>query len=282
MTTPSRDAYSSMLRKGTEWDEVRSDILPALIGILSTRFHEHSVEVGSLFKDALPDGTTPKSFSVGFWKKEDQQIQGTFLHEDKREARGWSVLLRHKFGCKWYLQARLGTARKAVDCSSLVNKAVCFPPSKQKPTDGKRLMEAQKKIRELLAANSTTIPSPQRNTVTPASSERMTRSESIVSDLSNSKNSYREFSKMSPTGQEMVFKRLMTRRAVECDDEDDNATKDDALSLLTFFDADTFSQQAFINRVLKSPAVQSSGSLFPRNKGGFETCLPRTKPTSHP
>lgn len=76
---------------------------------------------------------------------------------------------------------------------------------------------------------------------------------------------------MSQTGQEMVFKRLMTRRAVECDDEDDNATKDDALSLLTFFDADTFSQQAFINRVLKSPAVQSSGSLFPRNKGGFET-----------
>lgn len=90
MTTPSRDTYSSILRKGTEWDEVRSVVLPQLIGILSTRFHEYWIEVGILFKDTLPDGTKPRSFSVGFWKKQDQQIQGTLLYEDKGEARGWS------------------------------------------------------------------------------------------------------------------------------------------------------------------------------------------------
>jgi hypothetical protein len=282
METPG--VKESILLKGEDWKKVRSEVLPQLAATLEAHFPRTWIKVGTLFnEETLPEGTSKKSFSAAFWKDEDQQIQGTFVYKGNN-VHGWSVLLRHPFGNSFCLQARSGTEREAVEYSDLVNEAVRSPPSSQKPLQAQSLEITKNELKRLLSADTVAIPSPQKKppAVTPATSVRKLRSDTIIDMLDSSQHSYRAFKQLSASDQVMAFNRLMSNSraaanasSARIDDENDNKDNEDsnkkvdALSLISLFDMDSFSRRSFIARISQSADVRQSGHLFPRVSGGF-------------
>lgn len=138
---------------------------------------------------------------------------------------GWGILIRYKHGSKQYLQVQTGNNRHPPTYETLVLEAVrCFS-LEQMPASTNNLQQAQAELKGLLDAS--TLPSPRKNIVTPASATQ-TRGSDLVRRLHVSNDSHKDFNNMTEGEQKSVLHKLLNNNYRSPEEEEVNA-----LSLLS-------------------------------------------------
>jgi len=132
---------------------------------------------------------------------------GTLLFinaESQDDTEEYYILLRHCFGCKWFLQVRVLASpleREPSDWLFIANSAAAVQPSSQKPINQTDLECARVDLEALFNdndGNRINVPSPQKRLVNPSSkpSYGQSRSSSILSSLHQTKFSFQGFETM--------------------------------------------------------------------------------------
>jgi len=143
--------------------------------------------------NTFPPNVSAKSFSKACWVTKSPMLElsnGTLLFinaKSQDDTEEYYILLRHRFGCKWFLQVRVLVSpveREPSDWLFIANSAPAIQPSSQKPINQTDLECARVDLEALFNdndGNRINVPSPKK-IVNPSSkpSYRQSRTSSIL------------------------------------------------------------------------------------------------------
>ena len=271
------DSSEDVKRKARDWNKWIFNVLPKLISLLlspSGGFMNRWVATTELFTaETLPQGVSTSAFARAFWKNNGLTLgNGTILHKIE-QGRGRAVLLRHKFGCQWFIKALKGgsSTRKEPDYLALSNMAVAMSPFKLPKPSQEVIIAARRKMKRMLQNDDPPSPRVMYNIVTPLSGNgaRTTRTTVAISNLCESNTSFQDLNNMHPNQKRAVFRQLLEFYENGKKQEDSNTEKT-ALQLISFLHVEgkPYSAQSTVNKLMAtSQSKPTSTHLFPTSVG---------------
>jgi hypothetical protein len=269
------------------WKACRKNLLPIIASNLSEAIHDEWVIASKLLPTQLLPATVPLvSFTKAFWfGSPDFESEGTQAFGPYLDG---SVLLRHSFHNRWYVQSFLTdhVNRHGYFTSTIkrANQAFKFPPRansfdtelQTKVSRFQELIEqqfiSQMKPVERVYAAPTTKKRPAGPLV--STTEKRTRGDTLISTLQKEHPSkiLEKFETLKEQERKQVLGKLLNNanREDAMRIEIDrllrvNNTPITAVRLLEYF-GQTFARQSYVTRVLESPESVKSGHIFPRTK----------------
>jgi hypothetical protein len=284
-------ARAQITAKLEAWKACRKNLLPIIASNLSEAIHDEWVIASKLLPaQLLPATVSIVSFTKAFWTgSPDFESEGTQAFGPYSDG---SVLLRHSFHNRWYLQSFLtdhvnrtgyftATIKRANECFKFPPRANSFDTELQtKVSRFQQLIEQQfvrlmKPVQRVYAA-----PTTKKRPAGPLASktEKRTRSDTLIGTLQGEhpRKVLEKFETLTEAQRKIVLGKLLSN----VNQEDNmrleinrllqvNNTPLTAVRLLEYF-GPTFARQSFVTRVLQSSESMNSGHIFPRTKNFVE------------